>query len=140
MKIANTLTDDGIPTPRMSSERQRKEAEGKEYKRKVNSAWSIVTVQGILENDFYIGTMRSSKYTRKKINGKDVKLDESEHIVIENHHQAIIGYREFATVRALMESRSKGNQLPRSEKIRQRLLGLPRMRRLRQSDVRHEPC
>ncbi|MEE1261677.1 stage V sporulation T C-terminal domain-containing protein [Ruminococcus sp.] len=108
MKIANTLTDDGIPTPRMS-ERQRKEAEGKEYKRKVNSAWSIVTVQGILENDFYIGTMRSSKYTRKKINGKDVKLDESEHIVIENHHQAIIGYREFATVRALMESRSKGN-------------------------------
>ena len=75
----------------------------------MNSAWSIVTVQGILENDFYIGTMRSSKYTRKKINGKDVKLDESEHIVIENHHQAIIGYREFATVRALMESRSKGN-------------------------------
>ncbi|MBQ1648571.1 MAG: recombinase family protein, partial [Bacteroidales bacterium] len=104
-RIANYLTDEGIPTPRMS-ERERKEAEGKEYKREVKSAWAIATVQGILENDFYIGTMRQSKYTRKKINGKDVKRDESEHIVIENHHQAIVGYREFATVKALMESRS----------------------------------
>lgn len=104
-KIANYLTDEGIPTPRMS-ERQRKEAEGKDYKREVKSAWAIATVQGILENDFYIGTMRQSKYIRKKINGKDVKKDESEHIVIENHHQPIIGYREFATVKALLESRS----------------------------------
>ena len=104
-KIANYLTDKGIPTPRMS-ERQRKEAEGKDYKRGVKSVWAIATVQGILENDFYIGTMRQSKYTRKKINGKDVKRDESEHIVIENHHQPIIGYREFATVKALLESRS----------------------------------
>ena len=104
-RIANHLTDESIPTPRMS-ERQRKEAEGKDYKREVRSAWAIATVQGILENDFYIGTMRASKYTRKKINGKDIKKDESEHIVIENHHQAIISYREFATVKALMESRT----------------------------------
>ena len=107
-KISNHLTDEGIPTPRMS-ERQRIEAQGKEYKREVKSAWAIATIQGILENDFYIGTMRSSKYTRKKINGKDVRRDESEHIVIENHHQAIISYREFATVKALMESRSTGH-------------------------------
>ena len=46
-KIANYLTDEGIPTPRMS-ERQRKEAEGKEYRREVKSAWAIATVQGIL--------------------------------------------------------------------------------------------
>ena len=107
-RIANHLTEEGIPTPRMS-ERQRVEAQGKEYKREVKSAWAIATVQGILENDFYIGTMRSSKYTRKKINGKDVKRDESEHIVIEHHHQEIISYREFATVKALLESRSKNN-------------------------------
>ncbi|MBQ3298754.1 MAG: recombinase family protein, partial [Ruminococcus sp.] len=107
-RIANHLTDEGIPTPRMS-ERQRKEAEGKDYKREVKAIWAIATIEGILQNDFYIGTMRSSKYTRKKINGKDVKRDESEHIVIENHHQAIIGYREFATVKSLMESRSRSN-------------------------------
>lgn len=107
-KIANYLTDEGIPTPRMS-ERQRKEAEGKEYKREVKASWAIATIEGILKNDFYIGTMRSSKYTRKKINGKDIKRDVSDHIVIEHHHQEIISYREFANVKALLESRSKNN-------------------------------
>ena len=104
-KIANYLTDEGIPTPRMA-ERERKEAAGEDYHREVKPVWAIVTVQGILDNDFYIGTLRQGKYTRKKINGKDVKRDELEHIIIEHHHQAIIDYRTFATVRALRDKRS----------------------------------
>lgn len=104
-KIANYLTDQGIPTPRMA-ERDRKEAAGEDYKRPVKSAWAIVTVQGILDNDFYIGTLRQGKYTRKKINGRDVRRDEGEQIVIEHHHQAIIDYRTFATTRALREKRT----------------------------------
>ena len=104
-KIANYLTDQGIPTPRMA-ERDRKEAAGEEYSRTVKPVWAIVTVQGILDNDFYIGTLRQGKYTRRKINGKDVRRDEEEQIVIENHHQAIIDYRTFATTRALREKRS----------------------------------
>lgn len=104
-KIAGYLTDRGIPTPRMA-ERQRKEAAGEDCKRRAKSAWAIVTVQGILDNDFYIGTLRQGKYTRKKINGKDMKRDALEHIVIERHHQPIIDYRTFATVKALRESRS----------------------------------
>lgn len=107
-KIANSLTDEGIPTPRMS-ERERKVAEGEDYRRSVKSAWSIVTVQGILDNDFYIGTLRQGKYTRAKINGRDILRDEVEQIVIENHHQPIIDYRTFATVRALREKRAKYN-------------------------------
>ena len=104
-KIANHLTDEGIPTPRMA-ERDRKEATGEEYRRDVKPVWAIVTVQGILDNDFYIGTLRQGKYTRKKINGKEVKRDKLDHIVIEHHHQEIIDYRTFATARALRESRS----------------------------------
>ena len=107
-KIANYLTDQGIPTPRMA-ERDRKEAAGEEYKRPVKNVWAIVTVQGILDNDFYIGTLRQGKYTRKKINGRDVRREEEEQIVIENHHQAIIDYRTFATTRALREKRSTSN-------------------------------
>ena len=107
-KIANYLTDEGVPTPRMS-ERMRKEADGQEYNRQVKPAWAIVTVQGILDNDFYIGTLRQGKYTRAKINGNDVKRDDGEHIVIENHHQAIIDYRTFATTMALREKRTRSN-------------------------------
>ena len=107
-RIANALTDEGVPTPRMS-ERERKMAEGEDYRRCVKNAWSIVTVQGILDNDFYIGTLRQGKYQRAKINGRDVKRDEVEQIVIENHHQPIMDYRTFATVRALREKRAKYN-------------------------------
>lgn len=107
-KIANYLTDQGIPTPRMS-EKMRKEAAGVECKRAVRNSWAIITVQGILDNDFYIGTLRQGKYTRAKINGKDIKRDEIEQIVIENHHQPIIDYRTFATTKALREQRTRSN-------------------------------
>ena len=104
-RISNYLTDQGIPTPRMS-EKQRKDAAGEENKIKAKPQWSIVSVQGILDNDFYIGTFRQRKYTRKKINGADRKLGEDEHIVIENHHQPIIDYRTFAVTRALRKKRT----------------------------------
>ena len=104
-RISNYLTEQGIPTPRMS-EKQRKDEASEENKIKAKPEWSIVSVQGILDNDFYIGTFRQRKYTRKKINGADLKLDEDEHIVIENHHQPIIDYRTFAITRALREKRT----------------------------------
>ncbi len=107
-RIANYLTNEGIPTPRMC-EQMRKESKGKTYHRDVKPVWAIVTVQGILDNDFYIGTLRQGKTTRAKINGRDVRRDEDEHIVIEDHHQPIIDYRTFATTRALRESRSTSN-------------------------------
>ena len=107
-KIANYLTDQGVPTPRMS-ERMRKETAGKKTKREAKNAWAIATVQGILDNDFYIGTLRQGKYTRAKINGKEIKRNDDEHIVIENHHQAIIDYRTFAITSALREKRSRNN-------------------------------
>ena len=107
-KIANYLTDNNVPTPRMS-ECERRAAAGESVRRKTKAAWAIVTVQGILDNDFYIGTLRQGKFTRVKINGSDRKLDEREHRVFEHHHQEIIDYRTFATVRALRESRSTNN-------------------------------
>ncbi|MCH5191714.1 MAG: recombinase family protein [Oscillospiraceae bacterium] len=104
-KIANYLTEQHYPTPRMN-ERARKEARGEECKLKARPEWSIVTVQGMLTNDFYIGTLRQGKYTRKKINGDDIKKDESEHIVFENYHEAIIDYRTFATVQEQLKKRT----------------------------------
>ena len=107
-KIANHLTDESIPTPRMA-ERERKEAEGEEFKRAVRPEWSIVTIQHILDNDFYIGTLRQGKYTRGKINGRDVRQDTEKQLVFEHHHQPIIDYRTFASVRAMREARTTAN-------------------------------
>ena len=107
-KIANHLTDEGVPTPHMS-EQLRREGAGETCRREAKAAWAIVTVQGILDNDFYIGTLRQGKYTRAKINSKDIKQDELEQIVIENHHQPIIDYRTFAITHALRQQRTRSN-------------------------------
>lgn len=107
-RISNYLTDQKIPTPRMI-EIQRKEARGEECRRKARPEWSIITVCDILHNDFYIGTLRQRKYTRTKINGKDKKLDESENIIFENHHEPIVDYRTFLKAQEQLKSRTRNN-------------------------------
>ncbi len=107
-RIANHLTERNIPTPRMS-EKSRRESQGEETKIRVKKEWSIATVQGILENDFYIGTLRQGKYTRKKINGGDRKTDDMEHIVFENNHPPIIDKPTFALAQEQRKKRSKSN-------------------------------
>ncbi len=113
-KIANYLTEQNIPTPRMI-EKERKEAEAakskgkKEVKIKASQIWAIPTVSGILQNDFYIGTLRQRKYTRTKINGPEKKLDNEEHIVFENHHEAIVDVKAFMKAQQQLKSRTKSN-------------------------------
>ena len=80
-KIANYLTAQHVPTPRMD-EITRKEAKGEECRLVAKKEWSIQTIAEILCNDFYIGTLRQKKYRRKKINGSDEKLLETERIII----------------------------------------------------------
>ena len=94
-KIANHLTGLHIPTPR-TAERERIEESGGESHRRVRPEWSIVTVQGILSNDFYIGTLRQGKYTRKGINKPDRKTGEEEQIILEKHHESIVDDRVFS--------------------------------------------
>lgn len=107
-KISNYLTEQKIPTPRQD-ELTRKLENGQDCKIKAKPEWSIVTIQGILDNDFYIGTLREGKYTRTKINGKDIRRDESEHIIFENHHEAIVDYRTFAIAKENRKRRTKDN-------------------------------
>ena len=113
-KIANYLTEQNIPTPRMI-EKERKEAEAakskgkKEVKIKASPIWAIPTVSGILQNDFYIGTLRQRKYTRTKINGPEKKLDNEEHIVFENHHEAIVEVKAFMKAQQQLKTRTKSN-------------------------------
>lgn len=72
-------------------------ARGDDYRKKVSDMWTATRIKEILENDFYIGTLRTGKYRRNGINGKDVKTDTS--YVFENHHPAIISKTLFAHVR-----------------------------------------
>lgn len=112
-KIANYLTEKKIPTPRMVDKQRRDEERAKmgekPTKIRASNIWAIPSVKGILVNDFYIGTLREKKYTRAKINGKDIKLDESEHQIFENHHEPIIDARTFAKVQEQLKLRTTTN-------------------------------
>lgn len=104
-KIANFLTDQHIPTPRMA-EKIRKEANGESNKVSARNEWSIVTVSEILKNDFYIGTLRQGKYRRKKINGGDIRLQETDHLIFENNHTPIVDFKLFSGVQEQIKKRS----------------------------------
>lgn len=107
-RIANHLTDSGVPTPR-ANEIAYKEANGQSTRMKSKREWSVITVSKIICNDFYIGTLRQKKYTREKINGKDKRLAEEEHIVLEKAHTPIIDNRTFAVAQEQLRLRSKSN-------------------------------
>ena len=107
-KIANYLTDNGVPTPR-ANELSQKEAAGIPTKIRSSTVWNTATLSGLLANDFYIGTLRQKKYVRKGINGKDQKVGDVEHIVIENAHTPIIDPRTFAYTQEQMKLRTKSN-------------------------------
>ncbi len=62
-----------------------------------------------MENDFYIGTLRQGKYTRKRINGPEIKKDELDHIVFENHHEATIDKQTFAMAQEQRKKRTRSN-------------------------------
>ena len=107
-KIANHLTDQGVPTPR-ANEIAQKEARGQTTKRTARQAWSLATVQGMLSNDFYIGTLRQKKYRRTGINGSDEQVDGQEQLVFENAHTPLIAPSTFAYTQELRRQRSRGH-------------------------------
>ena len=110
-KIAEYLTSEKIPTPRMVEKKRRdeKRAENGDLPTKIKTSpvWAVPSIQEILTNDFYIGTLRQRKYTRAKINGKDVKVNECENLVFENAHEPIIDVVTFAKVQEQMKLRTK---------------------------------
>lgn len=107
-KIANHLTDQGVPTPR-ANEIAQKEALGQTTKRTARQSWSLATVQGMLSNDFYIGTLRQKKYRRTGINGSDEQVDTDQQLVFENAHTPILAPSTFFYTQELLKQRSRGH-------------------------------
>lgn len=107
-KIANYLTDQGIPTPSMV-QRERELEEGRLSKRKVVSTWSDGMIKEILDNDFYIGTFRLKKRARNTVHGKDKRVPKEEQCIFKNHHPAIIDRATFSLVQELKEKRNRTN-------------------------------
>ena len=88
-KIAGVLTKEGVPTPK-TRQKQLWEEQGKTYVGDSNEAWNSASINHIICNDFYIGTLRTNKYSRRGINGIDKQLPEDKQFIFEDFHEPII--------------------------------------------------
>ncbi len=68
-------------------------------------------VRDLLDNDFYIGTLRLRKRARKTIHGKDCRIPREEQYLFENHHPAIIDETTFSLVQEL-KRKTQSHKLP----------------------------
>lgn len=107
-KIANYLTDQGIPTPSMVRH-ERELEEGRITKRSIATKWTDSMVKDLLDNDFYVGTFRLRKRARNTVHGKDKRVPKEEQCIFENHHPAIIDKVTFSLVQELKEKRNRTN-------------------------------
>ena len=87
-KIAEILSDRGVPTPTML-QKERYEALGLPYHRKVTHMWSYGMVKDTLFNDYHNGVLRTHKRERMTINGKDKKISRDQQYVFPDHHPKI---------------------------------------------------
>ena len=87
-KIAEILSDRGVPTPTML-QKERFQALGLPYHREVAHMWSYGMVKDTLFNDYHNGVLRTHKRERMTINGKDKKISKDQQYVFPDHHPKI---------------------------------------------------
>jgi DNA invertase Pin-like site-specific DNA recombinase len=107
-KIANHLTKQGVSTPSMVR-RERELEEGHVTKRQVAAEWTDSMVKDMLDNDFYIGTLRLRKRSRAIVHGKDRRVPKEEQCIFENNHPAIIDKATFDLIQDMKEKRIRNN-------------------------------
>lgn len=102
--ISYYLNEKKIPTASMM-QRERAQANGILYKRKVTTQWSPAMIGTILKNDFYIGVLRQHKKERIVLNGKEIKINPKEQFIFKNNHCAIIEEQKFYKVQEILKER-----------------------------------
>lgn len=107
-KTAKLLNEMGVPTPSMLLDRRQKE-KGVVSKIKVAGGWETNAIRRIIQNDFYIGTLRLRKTVRNGINGDQKRLGEEEQYVFENAHPPIVPLELFKLVQSINERRRVDN-------------------------------
>ena len=122
-KIARILNDEKVPSPTAY-----KQQHGIHYhiaaKNPNADLWSSPTVYQMLHNQLYVGDMVQGRH--KKVSYKSEKtiwLPQSQWIVVENTHEAIIDRGTFETVQMMLKERTrKRNDSSAGEKSGLRML------------------
>jgi DNA invertase Pin-like site-specific DNA recombinase len=108
-EIARILNKEGIPSPLMLR-KKRKDSFPCNKSNEI-TYWRGSRIQAILKDRRYVGDAVYGKVKRAEIGSKkDVKVPESEWIVVENAHEGIISREDFEKVQSMFRHYSKGRQ------------------------------
>lgn len=109
-KIADQLNEEGIASP----SKYCMEKYGIVGKRNNFGLWSVCPINSILKNPTYLGHMAQQRYSSISYkNHKRYMRDESEWVVVENTHEAIISQELWDKVREVEKSVSQGKKTKR---------------------------
>ena len=93
--IAEELNHLGIDSPKIYKERQGLNYKGG-FKAIKGGNWSAKTINRVIENELYIGTMQQGKSTTINYkNKKQIEKEKRDWIVVENTHEGIISKEVF---------------------------------------------
>lgn len=124
--IAHYLTEHNYPTGRalMLKHMIERGADTEKFlKVPINPVWSVVSVQKILTNDFYIGTFTTGVWTRSEIHGTDKRTASSSHNKFPDHHEAMVTKELFDKVQKLNQKASKGQAAKTQKKYKNTYTG-----------------
>ncbi|MGN0783447.1 MAG: recombinase family protein, partial [Christensenellales bacterium] len=109
-KIADTLNSEGVFNP----SRYSMEKYGIVGRKENMGLWSFCAVNSILNNPTYLGHMAQQRWSSVSYkNHKRYKKDESEWIVVQNTHEAIITQELWDKVREVEKSVAQGRKTKR---------------------------
>jgi len=107
-KICDVLDERGCMTPSQYI-KQRHARIGRVFKNAVSKKWQTHNIQRIIQNDLYIGTLRTHKKQNRKIKGKQEKVPKEQQFVFENHHEPIISKEDFELAQNINFKRKEAN-------------------------------
>ncbi len=105
-KICDVLNEKKYPTP---SEyiRKRHEENGRVFKNAKTNTWQTHMIQRIIQNDIYIGTLRTKKKQSRLIKGKQENVAKEEQYIFPNHHEHIIDEDIFKLAQEINNKRKE---------------------------------
>mgnify|MGYP001105373384 FL=1 len=105
-RIAQILTEKGIPTP--SEYKKLKGSNLKIPKKSEYGLWGHTTINRILRNEVYVGTLIQGKETTVSYKDRTrIQKEKDEWVVVENAHEAIISESDFRKVQEDLDKKRR---------------------------------
>lgn len=104
-KICDVLNEKCYPTPSQQI-KKRYEEDGRVFKNAFTDRWQTHMIPRIIQDDIYIGTLRTHKRYAKFMKGKQAKTQKEEQYVFENNHEDMISKEDFELAQSINAKRN----------------------------------